>query len=172
MPFRRFQGRRGNSIRPVNRIKHVVDQQLGLVLNVQANHALIISVDNPVIANVNEVETGAVINGIYLNVEAYATTAAALANIYMAVIKNPGNNLAFPNGNVIGADDNKKYVIHQEMKMLEQSVNGNPRTIFNGVIVIPRGYRRFGPADRLSVQFFAPGVNCNVCFQCHYKESR
>ncbi len=90
----------------------------------------------------------------------------------MAIVKNPGNNLAFPDANVIGTDDNKRFVIHQEMKMLEQSVNGNPRTIFNGVIVIPKGYRRFAINDTLKILLFAPGVNCNVCFQCHYKEFR
>ncbi len=170
MVFRRFQ--RGNSLRPVNRIKHVVDQQLGLVLNVPQAFSLIDSVDAPVIANTAEVGTGSTVNGIYLNVEGYATTAGALANIYMNIQKNPGNDLIFPNPNVIGASDKKKFVIHQEMKMLEQSVNGNPRTIFNGVIAIPRGYRRNGPNDRLQIVLFAPGVNCNVCFQCHYKEFR
>jgi len=163
---------RGNALRPVHRIKHVIDAQLGIVLNVQNIQALITAKDAPILANRQEVETGSKVNGIYLNVEAYATTAGALSNVYMAVVKNPGNNLTFPNANVIGSNDNKRYVIHQEMKMLEQSVNGNPRTIFNGVIVIPRGYKRFGPADTLQILLFAPGVNINACFQCHYKEFR
>ena len=90
----------------------------------------------------------------------------------MAVFKSPGGSIGIDNANVIGADKDKRYVIHQEMKMLEQSVNGNPRTIFNGVIVIPRGYRRFGPADILSIQLFTPGVNASACYQSHYKEFR
>jgi len=167
-----FRRRRGNNLRPVNRIKHVVDVQLGIVLNVQNTQGLIRATDTPAIGVTNEVQTGSTVNAIYLNVEAYATTAAALSNVYMAVVKNPGNNLTFPNINVIGGNDNKRYVIHQEMKMLEQSVNGNPRTIFNGVIVIPRGYRRMGPDDALQILLFAPGVNINACLQCHYKEFR
>ncbi len=167
-----FRRRFGNAIRPVNRIKHVIDKQLGIVLGTASTSGLIASNDSPVLANTTEVETGSKVNGIYFNAEAYATTAGALANIYMMITKNPGGNLVFPDPNGVGADDNKRYVIHQEMKMLEQSVNGNPRTIFNGVIVIPRGYRRNGPNDSLNVVFFAPGVNCNVCFQCHYKEFR
>ncbi len=169
----RFRTRnRGNSLRPVNRIKHVVDAQLGIVLNTQSINILVNTVDNPAIADTNEVATGSTVNAIYLNLEAYATTAAALANVYMMVFKNPGNNQVFPNANVVGSNDNKRYVIHQEMKMLEQSVNGNPRTIFNGVIVIPRGYRRNGPDDALTLAIFAPGVNISACFQCHYKEFR
>ncbi len=167
-----FRRNRGMSLRPVNRIKHVVDLQLGLVLNVQQTFALVDTKDAPVLANTSEVETGSKVNGIYLNIEGYATTAGALANIYIMVMKDPGGNLTFPNPNQVGTSDNKKYVIHQEMKMLEQSVNGNPRTIFNGVIVIPKLYRRNGPNDQILISIFAPGVNCNVCFQCHYKEFR
>ncbi len=173
MSFRFRRGnRRGNSIRPVHRIKHVVDQQLGLSLGVQQIFDLANTIDAPVLAQTNQCETGCTINGIYLNVEAYARTSGALSNIYMAVVKNPGNNLTFPNANVVGSDDNKRFVIHQEMKMLERNVNGNPRTIFNGVIVIPRGYRRQAINDTIKVLFLTPGVDADVCFQCHYKEFR
>lgn len=162
-----------NRLRPVNRIKHVVDSQGGLVLNVQQIEDLIRTADaEAILANTRDVNKGSTINGIYLKVEVYATTAAALSNVYMAVVKNPGNNLVFPNANVIGSNDNKRYVIHQEMVMMEQSVNGNPRTLFNGIIVIPRGYRRFSAQDELQLLLFAPGVNTNFCLQCHFKEFR
>ncbi len=171
MVMPRFR-QRGNSLRPVNRIKHVVDSQLGLVLDTQVTKIIAKAVDDPKLANITEVQNGSTVNGIYLNVEAYATTAAALSNIYIAIVKNPGANITFPNANVIGSNDNKRFVIHQEMKMLEQSVNGNPRTIFNGVVVIPRGYRRMAPNDQIALLIFAPGVNCSVCLQSHYKEFR
>ncbi len=166
----RFRSR--NSLRPVNRIKHVVDNQRGITLAVQQNQILALAVDDPQLANTTQVANGSTINGIYLKVEAYATTASALANAYIMIVKNPGGNLTFPNANVVGADDNKKYVIHQEMVMLERSVNGNPRTLFNGVIVIPRGYRRMAPNDQIQLFMFSPGVNLDLCLQCHYKEFR
>ncbi len=159
-------------LRPINRIKHVVDQQAGASLGTAIDFIIIETSDTPDIANTNEVETGSTVNGIFMVVEVYATTAAALANCYLMVFKNPGNNLTFPNPNVVGGDDNKKYVIHQEMVMMEQSVNGNPRTLFKGVINIPRGYRRNGPSDRLTVRLFSPGVDFFACFQAHYKEFR
>ncbi len=168
----RFFRRGNNSLRPVNRIKHVVDNQFGIVLNTVQEQILILASDTPTIAATNSVETGATVNGIYLRVECYATTAAALANVYMIVAKNPGGNITFNNPNAIGSDDNKRYVIHQEMIMLQEVVKGNPRTLFNGVIKIPRGYKRFGPNDELVVEFFAPGVNISLCLQCHYKEFR
>ncbi len=162
---------RGMAIRPVHRIKHVVDNQGGLVALTDTGVTLIKAVDAPVLANVTEVETGSKVNGIYLKVEAYATSTAALANLYMIVYKNPGANITSPQPNAVGSDDNKRFVIHQEMVMMEKNTTGNPRTLFNGVIVIPRGYRRFAPNDQLIVTLRA-GVTSDYCLQCHYKEFR
>ncbi len=167
----RFRSR-SMSLRPVHRLKHVVDKQAGVGLGIIDNTVLVLAVDAPVLANTNEVETASKVNGIYLKVEAYARTAAALANCYLLVAKNPGGNLSIPNPNAVGIDDNKKYVIHQEMVMMQRVVNGNPRTLFNGVIVIPRGYRRFGPNDNLLLRVLSPGVDIDLCIQCHYKEFR
>ncbi len=170
MSFRRRN--RGNAIRPVNRIKHVIDIQAGVTLGTTFVSSLIQAVDSTSLANTNEVETGAIVNGIYLKVEVQATTEAALPNVYMSIFKNPGGNLTAPAPNAVGPSDNKKYVIHQEMVMMSKSVNPNPRTLFNGVVVLPRGYRRFGPGDSLQIQIRPPGVNIDLCIQCHYKEFR
>ncbi len=168
-----FRSRRPNlSLRPVNRIKHVIDIQGGIVLNVKTAQTLIEASDTPTLAEKDEVQTGSKVNGIYLKVEVYATTAGALSNIYMYIIKNPGGNLVTPSPNSVGDDDNKRYVIHQEMVTVQKQVAGNPRTLFNGVIALPRGYRRFGPNDKLQIVLLAPGVNFDFCVQCHYKEFR
>ncbi len=169
MPFRRFRGR---SLRPINRIKHVVDQQGGVAAAAQSNTSLIIATDTPTLAATNQVETGSTVNGIYLKVEVNATSSAALSNVYLAVSKNVGGNLGNPTANAIGADDNKRFVIHQEMVMMQQVTNSNPRTLFNGVIVIPRGMRRFAPNDQLNIHIQSPGTSINFCYQCHYKEFR
>ncbi len=133
---------------------------------------LVNTIDAPTLAVSNTVETGCTINGIYLRVEANVVTSAALQNFYIAIVKNPGNNLTFPNANVIGTDDNKKYVIHQSMVMFQSLDNSNPRTVFDGVIVIPKGYRRFGINDTLKILLFNPAGSVNFCIQCIYKEFR
>ncbi len=160
-------------MRPVHRIKHVVDQQFAIPIG-GANTVveLVKTVDAPVIGNTTEVETGSKVNGIYLHVEVVATTSAALPNVYMIVTKNQGNNLVFPAANAVGASDNKRFVIHQEMLMAQKQSGSNPRTLFNGVIVLPRGYRRMGPDDRVKLEFLSPGVIWDVCMQAHYKEFR
>ncbi len=169
MPFR---NRNRNTLRPINRIKHVVDKQSAVGLGVAESSFLVITKDDPILANPEEVQTGCTINGVYLKLEANATTSAALSNFYMIVFKNPGGTVGNPVPNAVGAFDNKRFVIHQEMVMFQQQTNSNPRTVFNGVIVIPKGYRRFGPNDLLTVRVLSPGVNVNYCLQCHYKEFR
>ncbi len=169
----RFRSR-GLNLRPVNRIKHVVDKQAGVVLATVDTTNLINAVDAPVIANTSEVQTGSTVNGIYLKCEVTrtGTTSDVLANVYMNIGKNPGGNVTLPNPNAVGASDNKRFVIHQEMVMLQGFNASNPRTLFNGVITIPRGYRRFAPDDRLELSILSPGVPINLCIQCHYKEFR
>ncbi len=169
MPFRR---RSGNSLRPVNRIKHVIDSQAAATAGTQIATSLIDTEDAPDLADTDSVHTGSTVNAIYLKAEAVALTSAALPNIYMAVFKNPASALTAPNANVIGSSDLKKYFIHQEMNMMQRQDGSNPRTLFNGVIVIPKGYRRNRPDDNMSVLFFSPGINFKVCVQCHYKEFR
>ncbi len=164
--------RRGMGMRPVHRIKHVVDIQGGTVAGTAVVNTLINTVDAPVLANTAEVETGSKVNSIYLKVEAYAKSSAALANFYMLIMKNPGGNLVVPAPNAVGGDDNKRYIIHQEMVMFQKQTDSNPRTIFNGVILLPRGYRRFGPNDLLRISVLSPGVTTDFCLQCHFKEFR
>ncbi len=167
-----FRRRFGNSLRPINRIKHVFDIQAALAVNTLGFHNIVETSDTPDIATTNEVETGSTVNAIYLKVEVVATSSAALPNAYLAVGKNPGGNLTLPNPNVVGASDNKKYIIHQEMLMLQKQTGSNPRTLFNGIIILPKGYRRNGPNDLLQLLILAPGVTLEYCVQCHYKEFR
>ncbi len=167
-----FRNRFQNRLRPVNRIKHVIDKQGAVVIATVNVTNLIFAVNSPALANTPEVVTGSTVNGIYLRVEINATTSAALPNAYMMIFKNVGGNLTAPAANLVGGSDNKRFVIHQEMVMLQQQDGSNPRTLFNGVIVIPRGYRRFGPDDRLELHILSPGVTLNLCLQCHYKEFR
>ncbi len=171
----RFNRRnRGQSLRPINRIKHVIDLQGGIAAAGQSNTALILASDTPDLATREEVQTGSTVNGIYLHLEAVKTdtSSSVLANVYMILFKNPGGNITVPPANTVGLNDNKRFVIHQEMIMLQHQEDGNPRTVFNGVVVIPRGYRRFGPNDTLIIGIQTPGVAINFCYQAHYKEFR
>ncbi len=167
MPFHRR-----SNLRPVHSIKHVVDIQAGLALGVTETQNLASAVDDPVLSDVDEVQTGCSINSIYLTLEALATSSSALSNFYMILWKNPGGNLTVPAPNTVGSNNNKRFVIHQEMIMFQLQTGSNPRNVFKGVISLPKGFRRFGPNDKLNLTVLAPGVNTNYCLQCIYKEYR
>ncbi len=171
MVFRRTN-RNQNSLRPVNRIKHVIDVQGATVAGTQSNNLISVGVDNPVQATTTDCAIGSKVNGFFIVAEVYATTSVSLANCYFGLFKNVGGNLTNPPLNLVGINDNKRYMIHQEMVMLQKQDDSNPRTLFKGVIAVPRGYRRIGPQDQWVVSFLAPGVNIDFCFQVHYKEFR
>jgi len=161
------------ALRPVHRIKHVVDAQSAVSAGTAGFITLVDTKDAPVLANTDEVETGSKVNGIYLRVEIVNVgTTGVLANGYMLVAKNVGGNLSIPNANVVGSSDNKRFVFHQEMVMLQQIHDSNPRTLFNGVVVLPRGMKRMGPNDQIVLEVFSPSIDLNFCVQAHYKEFR
>ncbi len=167
-----YHRRRSNNLRPVHSIKHVIDQQNSTIVGSSIGLSVIQAKDLPTLAQEQEVQTGSRINSIFLNVQAVPTSSGALSNFYLIVWKDPGGNLSQPTPNTVGANDNKKFVIHQEMVMLERQTNGNPRVVFKGVISIPKIYRRFGPNDELTVTVLTPGITADYCTQCIYKEYR
>ncbi len=172
----RFRTSRGMALRPIQRIKHVVDSSQVLAQNTTLPIVIVKATDTPVLAEQEDVITGAKVYGVYLKVIIASNdpiNLGAVPNCYMIVVKNPGDNLTFPAGNAIGASDNKRFVIHQEMVMMENKGQGsNPHVLFNGVVKIPKGYSRFGPNDQLTCNIFSPQMDIAVCFQAHYKEFR
>ncbi len=172
MTMPRFQRRM--ALRPINRIKHVVDSNSLLSAGVNLPTTIALATDTPTLAVTTSVETGSKINGFYLKVELASneTVAAAIPNVYLIIWKNPGGNLTAPQPNTVGSNDNKRFVIHQEMVLMNNAVAGQPRTLFNGVVVIPKGMRRFGPNDKLEMVVRSNAVDMNFCMQAHYKEFR
>ncbi len=173
----RFSRRtRGMALRPIVRIKHVVDSSATVAANTGHFITLALATDTPTLGNTVGVETASKVHGIYLRVEAASNEAidlGAIPNFYMYVWKNPGGNISRPSATAVGADDSKRFVLHQEMSMIENKGQGsNPRTIFNGVVVIPKGMNRFGPNDLLEIVIICPALATAVCIQCHYKEFR
>ncbi len=168
-----FRRRSGNSLRPINRIKHVIDAQFSTALNVAKIIEIAEATDTPALAVSKAVQTGSTINAIFLSVEVVNTGATGvLANCYFYIVKNPGGNIALPAANQVGISDDKRFVFHQEMIMLQMIDNSNPRTLFKGVIVVPKGYRRMAPNDEITIVIFSPGVEITGCIQAHYKEFR
>ncbi len=171
-----LRGRRRNYLRPVNTLKHVIDNQGGLIGGTQAFVDIVTGKDNPVFAsNPEACSIGSHVRSIFLNIQVAATGTASLANVYFYIYGNPGGNIGtgqVPNGNVVGTSEFRKMVFHQEMMMTEKNTTAFPRTLFRGVIKIPRKFNRIGADDKITIALFSPGVNYDYCFQCIYKEIR
>ncbi len=161
--------------RPINSLKHVVDFQGGIVAAAAPTIVqLVKGENNPVVeSNPEQVNIGSHVNAFYLNIQVAASSTAALANIYFFVAGNPGGliaNASYPNGNVVGTSILRKMIFHQEMQMTEKNTTAFTRTMFRGVILIPKKFRRIGSKDLIILSLFSPGVNFDVCFECIYKE--
>ncbi len=168
--------RRSLRMRPVMSVKHIVDAQNTLAKTVVLPIVLVQAGDAPTLGATTVVATGSTVNAVYLRVEVSTNEApvvGAVPNFYMIVYKNPGGNLGLPDPATTGNDDEKRFIIHQEMVMFDNSIRGgNPRTVFQGVIKIPKGYRRFGYNDLLQVIIKSPSIDVATCLQCIYKEYR
>ncbi len=168
-------------MRPVNSFKHIVESN-GAVSAANASITdLVVAVTDPKPGtSPTECNIASTVGAIFLNVQVVGEIGAGgVDNIYMAVVKNPGNNFVFPDVDLLGISDLRKYVIHQEMIMTGQA-GGNPgaaniaRTMFKGVILIPRGYKRNGFQDRIQVILqHRSGEQTqvtNFCIEAIYKE--
>ncbi len=165
--------RRSNRMRPIQRIKHVVDVE-GTITDTQSSSDIVLAVDAPVLASTQQVETGSHVYGIYLKIECNRTSGTGRSNTYFALFKNPGGNISAPQADAVGATDQKRYILHQSMVMLGDFTENMPRVLFDGVIKIPPGFSRFGPNDVLRMLLTMGGnsVTADFCAQAHYKEFR
>jgi len=170
-----FRRRTGNYLRPVNTLKHIVDNQGGLIGGTPVTVNLAKALDDPTFTISDEVNIGSHVKSIFLNIQVAASSTAALANVYFMIYGNPGQNIgvgSIPNANVVGTDDFRKMVFHQEMLMTEKNTTAMPRTLFRGVIRVPRKFNRMGIKDTIAIQLFSPGVTYDYCLQAIYKEIR
>ncbi len=178
MPYRRQSGQ-GLRLRPVNSLKHIVETNGTVTAALQSVTDVINTIDAPVVGSPNSNHVGSTVHAIYLRVEVVGTIAAGgVDNIYMGVFKNPANDLSIPVLDLVGASDRRRFFIHQDMIMLTplDVTNGVafPRTLFKGVIRIPRGFKRNGLSDKLQVilQHRSGEVTqtTRFCIECIYKE--
>ncbi len=144
-------------------------------MGVPTDVRLITGVDAPILGNTDEVETGARVNSLFLNVQVVGTDAAGLHNAYFIIYKNPGDNInapSIPNANATGSSTFKRQIFHTEMGMLSDDGDSIPVTLFKGVLKIPRSFQNMRISDLIQIQLFSSGSNFDYCVECIYKEIR
>ncbi len=173
-----FRRNRALAIRPVSSLKHVIDTSGAVTAGVSATTDLAIQHDTPSTNFNNRIHTGGHVKAIYLKVEVVGTTAyAGVPRIYFIIYKDPSSDLTVPAVDNVGTSPRRKFVIHQEMTMVTTQATSNdgfPRTMFKGVVLIPKRYQRFGDDDRLRITIgnnpAESSGSSDWCLQCIYKE--
>ncbi len=156
-------------------LKHVVDSSASIAAGTQLNTVVMDAVQTPVLTTPAQTAIGARVSAFYLRVEVAVDIriAGVIPNFYMIVYKNVGSNINPPSPASVGTSDVKRFVLHQEMVMLDNSSDApNPRTVFNGVIRIPRGMARQGNDDLIQISTLCPSLTTKQCIQVIYKEFR
>ncbi len=173
--------RRGMGLRPINSTKHIVDTST--IIPAVTNTTLqtsINAVDNPVLANTNNVRAGSKISSIFYSIFVYSeggevANEVPLVDFYF--IKSPGSAWitfgagTLPTPGATGAHLNKRQILHEEKGLAggeDASLTGVPM-VFKGVIRIPRGKQRFGQADLFLVNI-RTNFASKVCCKAIYKE--
>lgn len=164
---------RALSLRPVNSVKHIVDTNGLIITSAVSTTDVSVAVDAPVV-NSNQVHVGSSVKWFFLSVEVVGDTSFANApRVYMYVVKNPSNELTLPSPGVVGTSSVRKFIFHQEMKMVGNTT-AFPRTMFKGVIRVPKRYQRQGIEDKLQVilghDSGESSGRTSFCIQAIYKE--
>ncbi len=176
MPYRTGYRR---MIPPVQSLKHVVDTNGAVSASLVSTSDVAVSNDAPdYVGTTNEVKNGSRISAIFLRVECVLSTpAGGINNVYLAVVKNPSNQLTgVLRPDAVGVEAERKFVIHQEMLMLGNGVDQGSniaRTLFKGVVGLGR-YKRMGIKDKIQVLLSHRNGEAtqqtDFCVQCIYKE--
>ncbi len=167
--------RRG--LRPVNSIKNVTDASGILPATTKTIlDILALATASPVLANVDEVETGSTINSIFLEIFFFSEGGEVANEVPLVdwyIIKNnagASSTAELPTPGATGSNDLKRYILHEEKGLTgggDASLSGVPM-VFKGVIRLPRTFRRFGHNDRIQV-VAQSNFNTKFCIKSVYK---
>ncbi len=168
MGFRR-RNRMGTQI---HSLKHVIDVQGSLVSTASVVPLADAVVTRASVFNPTEIEVGETVNAIYLTFYIIGSTGAPLSgpiDWFIAKLRSgQSTTVDFPVPGQTGASSVRNQIFHEE-KGLSGSGDGTPM-VFKGLIVIPRGMRRFREGDQIFIKAKANGADENsFCIKAIYK---
>ncbi len=129
------------------------------------------TVDAPVLATQEAVETGCRINTVYIEYWLMGNAVAGVNSpITWYLAKNPSSELTLPNPALAGIDDNKRFIFAMGKGLLGNQANGQPGYLIRGWFSIPKRFRRMGHDDQLLLRVRNDTANdVNVCRMAIYK---
>jgi len=160
-------------MRPIiHSTKHYIQKSLATVVGGAVDTTTLIhavSVASKDIAT--EVEEGATVKAIYLEMWARSGEAAVASSGQFIVYKSSGDMSGASAADMAALNgwDNKKNILYTTMGLINDNASiASP--LFKGWIKIPRGKQRFGLNDKLFITFFPATIDWHVCGFATYKE--
>ncbi len=170
MPFRRTRGPGGI----IQRVKHVVDSEGGLVAVTDSINQLAITVNQRATTfSPTEVLLGSTVNGFFISLFVIGASGAGLPgaqNWYIAKRRSGQAFTDFPNPGNTGTSQVRNQIFHEE-KGLAGSADGTPMA-FKGVIAVPKGMRRMREGDEffINIRNNSSTEGANFCLKAIYNE--
>ncbi len=169
MPFHR----RMSAIRPVNRIKHVIDVEGALTGGTPSFTPIGVSVEVPTTPfKPGDMMFGSSVNGIFLSIFMIGASGAGQTgslNWYIAKIRQGQTIGSLPAPGATGVNGIRNQIFHEE-KGLAGSADGTPMA-FKGVVAIPKGMRRMRQGDEFIVALQSTDTmnDVNFCIKAIYQ---
>ena len=152
--------------------KHLVQQSRSTVATVSTTALdIILSVSTADKTAVDEVEEGAVIKAVF--VELWILDSSNDGSFVITLEKLPASIAppAFANMNALGSWKNKKNILYTTQGLSPNDGVGNPVPIIRQWFKIPKGKQRFGLSDELVLNVCNNGANnLDICGVFIYKE--
>ncbi len=163
--------RRGQSLRPINSVKHIIDVSGALT----AGNASIaqVAVTVPALSATfkpGDLRIGEKVNGMYISIFIIGSTGAPISGPINWYIwkEHTGQATSLPTAGNTGISPLRQQIFHEE-KGLSGSGDGTPM-VFKGVIAIPKGMRTMREGDSFQIVLNGDASDTlNFCVKCIYK---
>ncbi len=159
-------------VRPmIHSTKHYVQQSIGtVVVGTNKNEFLATAVEVSQKNIVNEVEEGALVKAVYLElwIRSAATSAASFTFVFCKIPSGAGAPSDAEMA-ALGDWDNKKNILFTSQGLIND-VDSSALNLYKGWIAIPKGKQRMGLGDTISWHLRTVGQSLNFCGFSTYKE--
>lgn len=167
------------ALQGLSKIKHVVDNtDLATTGNTTQFHTIFEAVDNPVLANVEQIATGSKVHNVIVQVNFATIVSAGIQAtrvdwylIYCPKGNPDGSTITFPVPNATGSSNYKELIIKSGMEM----VSASQPVLLKGVVKIPVKWQKVSKADKLVFVYRFQDATANSSFACAhfiYREYR
>ncbi len=157
---------------PIHSTKHYIQMTLTSVTTGTENEEVLVDSVEVVDKNVNqEVEEGAIVKAIYIELWAIGSTADQFFTIILHKLMSGLAFATFANITDLGGYANKKNILYTTQGLSSNDGISSPVPLIRQWFKVPKGKQRFGLGDRLCLQVASRGdATVKYCGFATYKE--